>query len=498
MKASKIERLLYALALLLFCGALLMIFHVEDKPTLPPAELPPCDDDKWCSIDMPTESLFRFDPPNNATLWRVAQLKALTGEPILLEKVLEVLTHPMDFLVGDINFREYFGKADYFMDDRHDFSFVFSNNSRVLAVPHKADLPPFFSPQGRTPIISTDYPLIEKRSGLGSSPYFNGKINQLVMNHMFKLLPQWQQQHKQIVKPFILLSSSNENWGILSTYFPNRTANWGLCCSENIRQTLMQMLDHEKTVLFLTNQHHNFTHPKLLSLPRGLNVHRENQRKFFWDTMLRGRNARKDLMIFTASSSWGPRPLLRKCILERIASPDVLMEQYGGQTKRVGELEYFIKMLRTRMSIALPGLGYDTFRLWESMTLGVVPVLEKGVGFDKPLWKLPALLVEDFSMLTPQLLRTAYIEAIYRVLRGDFELQRLTQSFWWSFIFNVSSASNPSAVIEDHFPSKAEDAGFTRPAQPFNCEVEVDAGGGRKKKQWACGRGTKRTPRSSC
>ncbi|KAJ1443038.1 hypothetical protein B484DRAFT_31845 [Ochromonadaceae sp. CCMP2298] len=29
------------------------------------------------------------------------------------------------------------------------------------------------------------------------------------------------------------------------------------------------------------------------------------------------------------------------------------------------------------------GLGYDSFRLWETMTLGTVAVLEKGTGLDK-------------------------------------------------------------------------------------------------------------------
>ena len=38
--------------------------------------------------------------------------------------------------------------------------------------------------------------------------------------------------------------------------------------------------------------------------------------------------------------------------------------------------------------------------------------LLKNVGFDKPLYKLPALVVDDWSVVTPDLLRSAYVEVI--------------------------------------------------------------------------------------
>jgi hypothetical protein len=90
--------------------------------------------------------------------------------------------------------------------------------------------------------------------------------------------------------PFILLHSSNENWGILSTFYPNRTADWGTCCNEKESNIfLKEVMDHPQMLMFITNQHHNFTHPKLLSLPRGLPLTTESSaglnRKLIWDTM---------------------------------------------------------------------------------------------------------------------------------------------------------------------------------------------------------------------
>lgn len=57
--------------------------------------------------------------------------------------------------------------------------------------------------------------------------------------------------------------------GLLSTYFPNRTAsNWGRCCSKYEYRMMKDILNHNKTLLFLINQHSNFSHPKLLTIPR--------------------------------------------------------------------------------------------------------------------------------------------------------------------------------------------------------------------------------------
>eukprot|EP01042_Synura_sphagnicola_P005528 gene5528-7055_t len=129
-------------------------------------------------------------------------------------------------------------------------------------------------------------------------------------------------------------------------------------------------------------------------------------------------------------------------------------------------METYRRIARARFSIALPGLGYDTFRVWESLTMGTIPILERGIGLDKTLWRLPALLVDDFDLVTPALLHTAYVEALYRA--PEFEFERLTQSFWWTFIMNVSRSSSIDTVL-DKFPRYSEDATLLRPFERFTC-----------------------------
>ena len=88
------------------------------------------------------------------------------------------------------------------------------------------------------------------------------------------------------------------------------------------------------------------------------------------------------------------------------------------------------------------------------MNLGSVAVLEKGIGLEKSVYRLPALIVEDFDMVTPELLRTAYIEAIYRA--DEFEFERLKQSWWWSLLYNVSTSRSTQPML-DKFPAESED-----------------------------------------
>ena len=88
--------------------------------------------------------------------------------------------------------------------------------------------------------------------------------------------------------------------------------------------------------------------------------------------------------------------------------------------------EYLLRSAASRFALAPPGLGYDTFRLWEMMTLGTIPIIEKSIGFDRMVYRMPCLTVEDFAVITPELLRDAYSEAVYRA--EEFEYNRLTQS----------------------------------------------------------------------
>lgn len=137
------------------------------------------------------------------------------------------------------------------------------------------------------------------------------------------------------------------------------------------------------------------------------------------------------------------------------------------------------------------------------MLFGAVAVVERGVGMDKSLWRLPCLLVDDFASITPSLLRSAYVEAIYRTYTNEFEFTRLRQSFWLNLITNVS-ISKSSDPLTDLFPPHTgeSDPTFTRPSVPFRCDFYDDGGvhnlNRKDGRQQGCGAGTRRTPEEYC
>jgi hypothetical protein len=206
-----------------------------------------------------------------------------------------------------------------------------------------------------------------------------------------------------------------------------------------------------------------------------------------WDAMHTIINEKpRDALLFSGASAWGPRPAILQCIGEKLNKDDFL------QIGRLSRGGYYTAMGSAKFGLSLPGLGYDCFRLWELMLLGTIPVIERGIGFDRTLWRLPALVVDDFADVSTDLLRQAYVEAVYRA--KDFEYFRLKQSYWANLLFNVSSAGTIDPMLHFH-PMAAQDVEFTRPRERYDCgegESPSNAAGP------LCGPGTKRIPAQHC
>ena len=59
---------------------------------------------------------------------------------------------------------------------------------------------------------------------------------------------------------------------------------------------------------------------------------------------------------------------------------------------KVDRKRYYEKLGGAKFGVCLPGLGYDTFRMWELLTMGTVVIIERGVGFDRTV-RLVALFI---------------------------------------------------------------------------------------------------------
>ena len=86
-------------------------------------------------------------------------------------------------------------------------------------------------------------------------------------------------------------------------------------------------------------------------------------------------------------------------------------------------------------------------RLWESLALGAMPIIEKGIGLDKTLYKLPALLVDDFASITPALIRRAYVEALYHA--DEWEYERLSRKWYNDLIYQCTKVFVPKNAFHN-------------------------------------------------
>lgn len=109
-----------------------------------------------------------------------------------------------------------------------------------------------------------------------------------------------------IVHPSIFVCTLNENWGWISSAFPNRTHSWGRYPKNTLQKSeIMRFLNSDKVVMLVVNQHHNISHPKLLVLPRGIPP---GTNKILWDALHHlVKKETKSALLVSYSSSWGPR-----------------------------------------------------------------------------------------------------------------------------------------------------------------------------------------------
>lgn len=417
-------------------------------------------DAAWADIEMPTKSYFSgFQPPNDINKWKIAQLQASRGEQILLEKLMKAVRSPFDLMQTDIHFKWL-------------HRFVEHQQSEQGMLNEMVN----FRTGHRAPVTLLGHYTFERENAEGQ------------MSKLFGLNPSniIKKKDFNVPKKIVAIGLFNENWGWLSTYFLNRTVHWGRVFDgeENpykqeykppIEQ-IQSFLDNPNIVMMVVNGHHNCSHPKVISLPLGIAANPKD----FWVNMQKAvrKGLKKEYLLYSAGSDYAFRPAIRDCVAKNVGA------DFTCPKSKISPEAFRNSLFQSAMILAMPGLGYDTYRLWETLYSGAVPVLERGFGMDRTLHKLPALLVDDFADLTPKLLRQAYLEILYRA--DEWEYERITKQYWERLLYEVADSASLEPMLKRH-PMSAEEADFTRPLVPYDCE-----------KMGGCGLGTKRTPKKSC
>lgn len=107
------------------------------------------------------------------------------------------------------------------------------------------------------------------------------------------------------------------------------------------------------------------------------------------------------------------------------------------------------KMAEARFVFCPSGLGFDTFRLWETLVLGAIPVVESNeAGMDRIYGSLPVLVVRDFRDVTEDMLKEAYM--CFQKNARLYEYRHLTVQYWVEMVRRVQTSGSVEQYNAEH------------------------------------------------
>lgn len=249
------------------------------------------------------------------------------------------------------------------------------------------------------------------------------------------------------VKRHVFIGHWNENWGMFSDPVPNRTVDWGKWIGHFLRPNICDMddlwwyLNHTNVSAIFTLQHQWLDHPKVFSCPLG-----SIRSDTFSSEVNKPLMNRTDLLLI-AQSDFGGRP----AIAERVIA------NFNGTIKNRFHEEgtnFFDLLRNAKFHLCPSGLGLDSYRNYETLAMGTIPIMEtyyRRDGWYRTYDKLPVLWVDHFDNVTPALLEDQYPRILLKA--RDYEFERLTQQYWIGLINRYRFDPPPQVEnVELQFP----------------------------------------------
>jgi hypothetical protein len=98
---------------------------------------------------------------------------------------------------------------------------------------------------------------------------------------------------------------------------------------------------------------------------------------------------------------------------------------------------FYENISKSKFAICPRGCGIDTYRLWDCICLGCIPIVEKYGGYEH-FTDLPILFIDSFreyDLLTEDYLNQTYSDFLTR----DFTYEKLSIGYWYNFILSMKN-----------------------------------------------------------
>lgn len=188
----------------------------------------------------------------------------------------------------------------------------------------------------------------------------------------------------------------------------------------------MNYINNDNTLGIFTVQFQQIDHPKVHSIPLGLD------HTFPSNSTFKFMNRTQQLMINSGRST------------RRISQLETVIRNFNGTIQNTYHFkdetnrteQYIAELLRSKFIMSPSGIGWDCYRNWEALRLGAIPVIEhynRTDGWHRTFDGLPVVWVTTFDELTPTLLDSEYTRL--SMLR-NFTWEKLTMEYWVDFIYS--------------------------------------------------------------
>jgi len=256
--------------------------------------------------------------------------------------------------------------------------------------------------------------------------------------------------HRFNITHVLLLPRLNTNWGGFSGPFPNRTIDWqdlyeAWGKSNCFKDDILNYLDSPFVKLVITTQHQQLTHPKVISIPLGIRLANIPLEEIF--ERVRERQNRTRLLLIN-NSGWQFRSDINNEVIKNFEGS--IQNEYS--TEGDGVRRYIQQVKQSKFVLTPPGLGVDSFRIWESLLLGAIPICENSAvskGWKHCLDELPVLWVDDYVDVTPALLEREYPKFLQKCY--EFEFRRMNRFYWRDWVLKHAYSRrllSPSEIYE--------------------------------------------------
>ena len=161
--------------------------------------------------------------------------------------------------------------------------------------------------------------------------------------------------------------------------------------SFGIDSSYSTFLNNKKIIRWYA-QNANFFHPKLHSIPLGIANARWPHGNIGMVEQVIGKNYSKDFLVYM-NFDLNTNYAKRSRVFEMFDEKDYVLK---GQKKPFKE--YLKDLARSKFTISPPGHGIDCHRIWESIAVGTIPIVENchNISFHT---RLPILIIDDWRLV---------------------------------------------------------------------------------------------------